>query len=238
MNFLVAFSLGLVGSLHCIGMCGPLALAIPSKAGTRWKFILERIVINLGKACTYAIMGAALGLIGKNLLMGVQQNISILLGAFILFSFAIPFSFKSKLQKYSPLEFVYTFVKLKFSLFLTKRGMFALFILGMLNGLLPCGLVYTALLGATAVADLWQSALFMLMFGVGTAPALITVSLAGKLLSIKFRSLFSKAIPVFSIVLAVILILRGMNLGIPLLSPKTTHSIQQNVVQPKMDCCQ
>ncbi|MDP1675846.1 MAG: sulfite exporter TauE/SafE family protein [Bacteroidota bacterium] len=235
MNLLAALTLGLLGSMHCVGMCGPLVLAIPTSATSCWKFIVERLIYNLGKAVTYGIMGAGVGLAGKGILMNFQQDVSIILGVTILLTVAIPIGFKSKIERFSPLKYLYGFVKDKFSVLIRKRGMIALFTLGALNGVLPCGLVYTALIGATAIADVWQSALFMVVFGLGTSPALIAVSLAGKLFSVKYRSVLTRAIPVMSIALAIILILRGMNLGIPLISPKITHTIQH---QEKMDCCE
>ncbi|MFA5833357.1 MAG: sulfite exporter TauE/SafE family protein [Bacteroidota bacterium] len=235
MNIFAAFTLGLLGSMHCIGMCGPLVLAVPSNAVHRWKFIVERVLYNTGKALTYGVMGAGLGLVGKSVLMNVQQDFSIVLGITMLLTVAIPLGFKSKIEKYSPLKYLYRFVKEKFSVLMKKRGSLALFVMGMLNGLLPCGLVYTALIGATVVADIWQSALFMMMFGVGTAPALIAISLTGKMISLKFRSFMTRAIPIFSIAVALILILRGMNLGIPLISPKVTQTVTH---EEKMDCCE
>jgi len=234
MDLIAALTLGLLGSMHCIGMCGPLILAVPSNAASRMKFIAERVLYNTGKALTYGLLGAMLGYAGKSVLMNFQQNVSIILGITLLITAAIPFGLKAKIGKYSPLNILYTLVKEKFSVLIKKRGNIALFIMGMLNGLLPCGLVYTALIGATVVADVWHSAMFMAVFGIGTSPALIAVSLTGKLISVRFRSMITRAIPAFSIVLAVILILRGMNLGIPLISPKLT----QIAVQEKtMDCC-
>ncbi|MEW5798320.1 MAG: sulfite exporter TauE/SafE family protein [Bacteroidota bacterium] len=238
MDLFAALTLGLLGSMHCIGMCGPLVLAVPSTTEKRWKFLLERGIYNFGRTVIYGVIGALLGLVGKNILIGVQQDISIILGVTILLSVVLPFRLKSKLDTFSPLKYLYLFVKQKFAFLMQKKGMTTLFVLGMLNGLLPCGLVYTALIGATAVADAWQSALFMMFFGIGTIPALVAVSLTGKLVSIKYRSLFTKAIPVFSIALAVILILRGMNLGIPLLSPKVTHGVTQTETKTDVDCCE
>lgn len=235
MNLLAALTLGLLGSMHCVGMCGPLVLAVPSSATTRWKFIVERVIFNVGKALTYGVMGAGVGFAGKGIVMNFQQDVSIILGVTILLSIVIPLGIKSKLEKFSPLKHIYSFIKERFAIMMRKRGIAALFALGALNGLLPCGLVYTALIGATAVADVWQSALFMIVFGLGTSPILIAVSLAGKLFSVKYRSFFNRAIPAMSIALAVILILRGMNLGIPLVSPKITHTVQH---EEKMDCCE
>nr|AOR51184.1 hypothetical protein [uncultured bacterium pAM1] len=235
MDLFAAISLGLIGSMHCIGMCGPLMLAVPSNATKRWSFIVERLIYNIGKAVTYGLMGAVLGFVGKRLLMNIQQDLTVILGILLLITVAVPYGLKSSLEKFSPLKYLYGFVKTRFSVLMGKRGKTTLFLMGMLNGLLPCGLVYTALLGATVVADIWQSALFMVVFGLGTAPALIAVSLTGKLISLRFRSLLTKALPGLSIALALLLILRGMNLGIPLISPKVT---QTPVHEEKMDCCE
>jgi uncharacterized protein len=241
MDLLAAFTLGFLGSLHCIGMCGPLMLAVPGNAQSRWKFILERLLYHFGRSIMYAVMGAVVGLFGTSIFFaGVQQNVSLIVGTTLLLTILIPMGIKAELHKFSPLTKLYTFVKTGFGVLLQKRGNLALFTMGLLNGLLPCGLVYTALIGATAVAQIERSAAFMVLFGIGTMPALIAVSLAGKMISVKFRPLITKAIPFFSLVVAVILILRGMNLGIPLVSPKVQQSHQQNAtpVQKEMDCCQ
>ncbi len=238
MDLVAAISLGLLGSMHCIGMCGPLVLAVPGASQTRIGFIVERIVYNTGRAVTYGIMGAVLGVVGKGILVNVQQDISIIVGVLILVTVALPFGLRSQMEKYSPLKYAYGFVKRQFGVMIRKRGITALFILGMLNGLLPCGLVYTALLGATAVADVWGSALFMIVFGLGTIPALVAVSLTGKLISVKYRSMLTKAIPALSVLLALILILRGMNLGIPMVSPKATTTTTQTETHTDVDCCE
>lgn len=237
MEFFAAITLGLFGSLHCIGMCGPLMLAVPSNAQKRGQFLLERIVYHIGKAITYGLMGAILGFAGRSILMDIQQNFSIIMGVTLLITVAIPLGLQSQLEKLSPLRYIYTLVKSKFSSLMKQRGYVALTLMGMLNGLLPCGLVYTALIGATVVADIWQSALFMVIFGIGTAPALILISLSGKLISVKFRSLISRAFPAFSIALALILILRGLNLGIPMISPKVTQTVTHEKTEKTMDCC-
>ncbi len=234
MELIAALTLGVFGSLHCIGMCGPLVLAVPSNAQNRVQYLIERIVYNAGKAFTYGVMGAVLGYAGKNILISVQQDLSLILGFSLLVTVAVPLGLRNKLDTFSPLRYLYTFVKVRFAEQMKKRGFTTLAVMGMLNGLLPCGLVYTALVGAAVVADAWQSALFMIVFGLGTAPALVLVSFSGKLLSIKYRSLFSRAVPIFSIALALILILRGMNLGIPMLSPKVSHTVTH---EKTMDCC-
>lgn len=221
--------------MHCIGMCGPLMLAVPSNAAHRLMFIIERVIYNAGKAVTYGCMGALVGFAGKQLLMNIQQDLSIFLGTLLLVTVAVPLWLKSTLNRFSPLKYLYEFVKARFSVLMKRRGKTTLFVMGMLNGLLPCGLVYTALLGATVVADVWQSALFMVVFGVGTVPALIVVSLTGKLMSFRFRSLLTRALPALSVALALLLILRGLNLGIPLISPKVSHN---SAHEKTMECCE
>lgn len=241
MDLIAALSLGILGSMHCIGMCGPLVIAIPSNWTNRWSFIIERMMYNVGRLLAYAAMGAVLGLFGTTLsFAGIQQNVSVILGISLLLTVVVPFSLKSRIQKYSPLTSMYLFVKNKFHTLFQKRGMTALFLMGFLNGLLPCGLVYTALIGATAVGEVGRSALFMTIFGFGTVPALLGVSLAGKMLSLKYRLVLRKTVPLFSVVIALILILRGMNLGIPMLSPKVQHVQHHQTAEPQteIECCE
>lgn len=245
-DLVAAFMLGAVGSLHCIGMCGPLALAVPGSNRSRWAFFGERVVFNLGRIVTYGVMGTVLGLVGTSLLIGVQQELSIVLGVFVLLTVLVPYGFRSRLGRWSPLDRVYAFTQRHFASFLAKKGWTALFTLGLLNGLLPCGLVYTALVGATAEADPVQSALFMMVFGAATAPALIIVAFTGRVLAVKYRTLLTRAVPVLTVVLAAILILRGMNLGIPMVSPKVTQVAAPAAhdggtpAEPKteVDCCE
>ncbi len=237
MELLAAFTLGLFGSLHCIGMCGPLMLVVPSNTEHRRRYLLERIVYTVGKAVTYGLLGAVLGFAGRSLVMSIQQNLSIIIGISLLITVAIPLGLQSKLEKFSPLRHLYSFVKTRFSSLMKRRGTATLVMMGMLNGLLPCGLVYTALIGATVVADVWHSAAFMMVFGIGTMPALLVVAMSGKLISVKYRSLFTKAVPVFSIALALILILRGLNLGIPMISPKVVQTVTHEKTEKTMDCC-
>lgn len=238
MDLAAALTIGLLGSMHCIGMCGPLVLAVPSSAASRIRFLTERIIYNIGRTITYGIMGGVLGMVGKSVMVNVQQDTSVIIGVLLLITVGIPLALRSRLAQFSPLKIVHRFVTEKFSILMQKRGMAALFLMGLMNGLLPCGLVYTALIGATAVADIWKSSLFMMVFGIGTIPALVIISMSGRILTVKYRSLMTRAIPYVSIMVALILILRGLNLGIPLLSPKVNHSATQSGSQPDVECCE
>jgi len=233
-----AFTLGLLGSLHCIGMCGPLVIAVPTSASSKAKFLFERIVYNIGRALCYAVIGFIFGFVGnKILLVEAQQYISLILGVVLLISVAVPLSFSVKFNSAKPIRKFNGFVKSAYSNLFMKRGLSVLFAMGFMNGLLPCGLTYTALIGATVVADAYQSSLFMFTFGIGTIPALVAVSFAGKIASLKFKKILSKAMPVMSVLLAVILILRGLNLGIPLVSPKINQVHTQTETKTDVDCC-
>ncbi|MCE1190131.1 MAG: sulfite exporter TauE/SafE family protein [Ignavibacteria bacterium] len=220
MIILSGFLLGFLGSLHCVGMCGPIVLAMPRGNNGFFGSLLQRIVYHIGRIFTYMILGAIFGVIGDKIkMMTYQQEISVILGAFILI-FALASLFNVQLVKrFTFLEKVYSSLRVALGSFITRKGFFAQFILGFLNGLLPCGFVYVGIAGATAIGNPVQSTLFMVLFGLGTAPALIIVALipgALKLNKLPVR----KLIPIFSILFAVLIIARGLNLGIPYISPK------------------
>jgi sulfite exporter TauE/SafE len=155
-------------------------------------------------------------------MFGFQQIVSITIGVIIILWVVIPANLKNKIRNVSGFN-VYT-VKLKnlFMPMFKKRTNFSLFIIGILNGFLPCGFVYMAIAGAIAVssASPINGMLFMTFFGVGTVPAMLGTSIAGNLISFNVKKKFAKIVPVFAIILAVIFVLRGMNLGIPYISPK------------------
>ena len=211
-----AFILGLVGSLHCAGMCGPLALALPPAGNTTPAYVLGRVAYNLGRIVTYCALGLVFGLVGATLwLAGVQRWVSIALGvALLLGLFA-----SRKLLAWSLVTSLVAWVKAPMSALLRRRSVASLAVLGLLNGLLPCGLVYVACAGAAATGGILAGAQYMAAFGVGTVPMMLALSLSGKLVPLSLRLQFRKAIPVCVFLLATLLILRGLSLGIPYVSP-------------------
>jgi len=216
MDLLTAFLLGLVGSLHCAGMCGPLALALPSAGGTPAGFVLGRVAYNLGRIITYCLLGFVFGLVGKTLLLaGLQRWTSITLGVLLLVGvFA-----SRKLALWQPVTALVNRLKSSMALLLRSRSFASLTVLGLLNGLLPCGLVYVACAGATATGGVLGGTRYMVAFGLGTIPMMLTIGLLGKLMPVSLRLNLRKAIPVCVCLIATLLILRGMSLGIPYLSP-------------------
>lgn len=224
---LLALGTGILGSLHCVGMCGPIALALPLKDE---KPALAILLYNIGRAITYAILGLLPGLLGLSLhLAGLSRWISIGLGVLLLVFVVLGFG--TSLEKWVSRFGFYRGFKQKLGALFSKSGYKNLFSIGLLNGLLPCGLVYTALLLSVGAGSPFQAALFMFLFGLGTLPALFLLSYFGKYLQLSFRNALQKAVPFVLVLVALLLILRGLNLGIPLLSPKVETQTG------KMECC-
>ncbi|HLP50271.1 MAG TPA: sulfite exporter TauE/SafE family protein [Chitinophagales bacterium] len=226
MEFLLAaLTIGFVGSLHCIGMCGPIALALPVYGQGVFNRIAGPLLYNTGRIITYCLLGILFGLLGKGFVIGgYQQLLSIVLGVLILFFMLLPASIKSRLGMTKIIAPFIAKIKSLLGRFLKQRTAGSFLIIGLLNGLLPCGLVYLAIAGAIATGDVINSGAFMMAFGIGTIPALLFVSIAAGSISLNVRSKITKAIPVFTIVMACLLILRGLDLGIPYLSPKLSKT--------------
>ena len=221
LDLCTAFLLGLVGSLHCAGMCGPLALALPAAGNTSAGYVLGRVAYNAGRIVTYCLLGIIFGLAGWTfLLAGLQRWGSIALGvALLLGLFA-----SRRLALSRPVTSVVNQLKSRMSVLLRRRSFAALAVLGLLNGLLPCGLVYVACAGAAATGSTLAGAAYMTVFGVGTVPMLLAISLSGKLVPTSLRLKLVKTIPVCVFLLGTLLIVRGMSLGIPYLSPDMSGS--------------
>ncbi len=216
MDFGIAFALGLVGSLHCAAMCGPLLLALPVPLDGAGRFVAGRLVYQLGRLATYCLLGVVAGVVGRTILLaGFQRWLSIALGVAILLGFLV--SKKAALS--APVVRLVARLKSAMSAQLRQRGFRSLALLGMLNGLLPCGLVYVALAGAVAWGGLLDGIAYMALFGLGTVPMMLAIGLSGKMFPPAFRLKLRGAIPVGVCLVAGLLILRGLALGIPYVSP-------------------
>jgi sulfite exporter TauE/SafE len=216
MEIWTAFMLGLVGSLHCAGMCGPLALALPPAGKSTLGYVGGRVAYNLGRILTYCAMGLAGGAVGKSLVLaGVQRWMSIALGVLLITGLLA----SRKLALAKPVTLLVGQLKAAMGSLLKQRTFLSLGVLGLLNGLLPCGLVYVAATGATATGGVLEGAEYMAAFGIGTVPMMLAISLSGKLVPVTLRLKLQKAIPVSVFLLGALLILRGMSLGIPYISP-------------------
>ena len=216
-----AFFIGFVGSLHCIGMCGPIAIALPVPTSSNLSFLTGRILYNLGRVVTYSFLGAVLGLIGSKIaLAGAQQVVSIILGIIVIVAVILPQKYKNYFAQHPIIQKLAQPLKNNIGVLFKKGTFSAMFLIGILNGFLPCGLVYVALAGAIASGDAFSGAAVMILFGLGTVPSMFAASVFGKFINVGIRTKIRKAVPVLAILLGVIFILRGMNLGIKYISPK------------------
>ena len=216
MELWAAFLLGLVGSVHCAGMCGPLALAVPSTGNNRTGFALSRAGYNLGRITAYAIIGFFFGAIGRTVaLAGFQRWASLLTGAVILLA-VLP---TAKLGFRWPAAPAVSYFKSLFSKLLRQRSFSSIYLLGFLNGFLPCGLVYVAGASAVALGSMPGAVGYMVAFGFGTVPMMLGIGLLGRGVQISVRTRLQKLVPVCVVVVGLLLMLRGMSLGIPYVSP-------------------
>jgi sulfite exporter TauE/SafE len=228
------FGLGILGSFHCLGMCGPIAMALPHRSTSKIGIAVESLVYNFGRVLTYTLLGIILGLIGAPLrLAGLQEYISITTGVILLLFLIIPGKYYKGMGNIKFLNYFVMTFKQKFQEFFKSKSIFSLFIFGLLNGLLPCGLVYIALAGSFASSDIYLSALYMAAFGFGTVPMMALIYFSKNLISVNVRLRLTKLIPYGVAVVAVLMILRGLSLGIPIISPQ----LPDKVLNEAPSCC-
>lgn len=212
--------MGMLGSFHCVGMCGPLALSLPLSSNSLWAKFSGAFLYNSGRIVTYAAFGAVFGIIGNSVAMfGYQQWLSVIMGIAIIVFVVLPKTASPFKNNHGVLAF---FERLRAGLgkLFFKKGYSSLFAIGLLNGLLPCGLVYMAAAGAVATGDVKSSVLFMVFFGLGTLPVMWSIAFFGNYVGVSLRQKIRKAYPYMMTVMACLLILRGLGLGIPYVSPK------------------
>ena len=228
--------IGLVGSFHCVGMCGPIALALPLSRGTWVNRISGGVLYNIGRTITYMILGAIFGLLGKGIhLAGFQLWSSVIIGAVMITVVIIPLIFGGKISLERLFGGYSNRLLSGFRKFFHAGSLKSLFSIGLLNGILPCGLVYVAIAGAINTGDILNSVFFMAVFGLGTLPMMFAVSMTGNFINIRVRNGIAKATPYLVILLGVLFILRGLSLGIPYISPKAEALTP--VVEKASSCC-
>ncbi len=216
-----ALGLGFASGFHCVGMCGPIALSMGLTKKQTANFYLQNLTYQFGRILTYALLGGILGIVGEGFqLAGFQKYLTILVGLMLIIMALFSFGGKDFASKIPFLSNFLLKVKISLSKLLQKSDYKSRFLTGILNGFLPCGMVYMALTASLAAGGIWQSALFMVLFGLGTFPFMFTVVIIGNLMTQAFRIKVLKIIPVLMIILGGLFILRGMEIGIPYVSPK------------------
>lgn len=227
--FISGLSIGVLGSFHCIGMCGPLALALPVHHLSSWRRTLAIVLYNIGRALSYASMGAVFGIIGQSFsFFKLQQWLSIVAGILIL---VVLLTNQFGNPNTNILTRFTRGVKSKLSTYLgAEKSTISYLSIGILNGFLPCGLVYIAVAASVATGSILNSTILMFAFGLGTFPVMALTMVFGKFISLNIRTKLTKATPYFIMFVAVLLIVRGLNLGIPYVSP--THE------KGHVNCCE
>lgn len=230
---LAAISLGFLGSLHCIGMCGPIALALPVKDHTFINVLKSSLLYNSGRAFTYSILGLLFGMLGQGFAFaGLQGPLSVTIGLLVLLYLVVNYYSKREYAN-ARLAKILSPARQGIQALFNNYASSSLFLIGLLNGLLPCGLVYLGIAGATATGNALQGAIFMCFFGLGTFPAMLSVGMARNRISLRFREKARKLVPVFAGMMALLLVMRGLGLGIPYISPSVHGSHGKQVMQ----CC-
>jgi len=215
--FWTAFLLGLAGSLHCVAMCGPLMLALPLSGSARWGIVGQTLVYQFGRIAMYVVLGLLFGLLGKGVaLAGFQQVLSIAAGAMLLFAAFFAVEWERAARAVPGMHRLTRWVQQRIGLLLRTPSLRATLGVGMLNGLLPCGLVYAAVAGAISMAGGWQGGVFMALFGLGTLPLLLVLIGTGQRFGSVWRRRFQIVQPVLLAVAGLLLLSRGMHLDLSL----------------------
>lgn len=229
---IAAFVMGAIGSFHCIGMCGPLALALPLKDDSLFSKFTGALLYNSGRIVTYSLFGLLAGSIGQSFsFFGFQQGLSILAGSLIVLLVLMPKLFPTAFKTTNITGRFFEKLRQTFAHLFFKKNQSTLFAIGFLNGLLPCGLVYLAIAGATATGSIVNAVIFMAAFGAGTLPVMWSIAFWGNFINVNIRQRIRKMYPYMMILMACLLILRGLGLGIPYISPI------ENTVTKKISCC-
>lgn len=227
--WIALFATGILGSLHCVGMCGPLALSLPMPAGKR--VVPGRLLYQGGRILSYMSIGVIFGLLGNTIVLaGYQQYISIFAGVILLIMALYRLL---HLERYFALTGKFSnWISRNLSSQFQKGTDLSLLFTGILNGYLPCGLVYAAGAMSVTLGNPMHAAVGMGLFGLGTFPVMFVMSMGRRWLPAGLRIRFQTYSTYFALVIGVLFVLRGMNLGIPYISPKVDMHTEQ------MECCE
>jgi sulfite exporter TauE/SafE len=226
-----ALIFGLLGSFHCVGMCGPIAFMLPVDRSNSTKKVIQIFTYHFGRLLAYSLIGLFFGLVGKSLyIFGIQQQLSIFLGILMIVVVVIPSRIFNKYNFSKPIYKIISKVKSSLGKALKKKTADTFLTIGFLNGFLPCGLVYMAVFASLAMQSAWQGSLYMALFGLGTIPLMTSAIYLGKFLNTKMKQRIQKGIPIFVVIIGLLFILRGLGLGIPYLSPAPIVDVASSAI--------
>ncbi|MFM7090463.1 MAG: sulfite exporter TauE/SafE family protein [Bacteroidota bacterium] len=213
-----AFLIGLAGSVHCVGMCGPLALAIPGASKDKgFTFFLRTIAYQISRISGYGVLGLIVGFFSQGMqFTGVQPYFSLLSGILLLFlGFFGIIPEVNAFSKYPIIQHFQVKINRIIGTVMTNEHFSTPFVLGFLNAMLPCGMIYIALGTGLSSGNMSEAALYLISFGLGTLPLMFLVSLSGQFLSLQMRRSWQKTIPIIFMISGIILIYKGMNIDLP-----------------------
>ncbi|QRM89871.1 sulfite exporter TauE/SafE family protein [Lacinutrix sp. WUR7] len=226
-----AIIFGLLGSFHCVGMCGPIAFMLPVDRSNSTKKVIQIFTYHFGRLLAYSLIGLFFGLVGKSLyIFGLQQQLSIFIGVLMIVVVLIPVQTFNKYNFSKPIYKIISKVKSSLGKALKKKTADTFLTIGFLNGFLPCGLVYMAIFASLAMPNVWQGSLYMALFGLGTIPLMTSAIYLGKFLNTKMKQRIQKGIPIFVVIIGLLFILRGLGLGIPYLSPAPIVDVASSAI--------
>ncbi len=213
--YLSALLLGFFGSFHCLGMCAPIAFALGSR-GSYGTIIGQKIVYNLGRTLTYSILGIFAGVLGSSIiwLTGYQVYLTALIGLTMIGLGIFSVNPDKTFQKLTWLNGFFLYIRSQLAHYLRVSGWKSHFLVGLLNGFLPCGMVYVALAGALATGELLTSGVYMFFFGLGTLPMMLGAAVAGNRIGQQTRSWIRRLYPVLFVSLGIFLVIRAFNLQV------------------------
>ena len=225
--YLSALVFGLLGSVHCAVMCGPIAMVLP-----KGKHFYNQVSYNFGRITSYLAIGGVFGLIGKGMfLVGFQQTISVLAGVLLILVYFGSKSYSGSIIGATYLNKILTSIRKLIGANLTANKWYSRYLVGLVNGFLPCGLVYMAAVAAISTGSPEGGMAYMFLFGLGTVPMMAGLSISKQFLKAKHRVSLYKLVPYFVVVVSTLFILRGMNLGVPYVSPKLSSETNNVIVE-------
>lgn len=226
--FYSALIFGLISSLHCVAMCGPIALMLPLDKNNPSKRVIQMMTYHLGRMTAYVSLGVLFGLLGRGFFMaGFQQKLAIVAGMIMITIALVPERKFAQFNFSKPVYKLLSKIKSTLGKQFNRKSFKALFIIGLLNGFLPCGMVYAALFGALAMPNFISSLSYMMLYGLGTIPLLVLVTQLTQFRKFTFQK-YQKIIPIALLLIGLLFVVRGAGLSIPYLSPNTVSlHIQQ-----------
>jgi len=203
--------MGFLSSFHCVGMCGPIALALPVHRGTRARRIAGVLAYNAGRALTYAMFGMVVGTLGASLAwLGMLRYASVVIGAAMLAYVFWPSRLEQQLQMPLAWQKTINLLRQRMCFYLKRADLPGMLLLGMLNGAIPCGMVYMALVSSVATGSAFGGGVFMALFGLGTMPAMLMLGMAKQQFTPALRTRIRKLMPVLVGIAGIWLVVRGI----------------------------